>query len=198
MEDSVKGVQKKQIILNAAFDTIYENTIGNSNLREIARKAGMSPGNLHYYYPSKEKLLADLLDYLLDSFIDERKTLIEDRSRRASEKLTDLLLKENKHVKKKKEMCVFMDFCINGTKDNIIQQKVQKTYKEWLNMIESVVDEGIAEGAFGGRFIKIIPDLIISLIDGAALRYHVNGDIFNPDEYFESVGDVLMKLLTST
>jgi TetR/AcrR family transcriptional regulator len=195
MSNLTNKTPKKQKILDAAFETIYEKTIGSTNVREIARKAEMSPGNLHYYYPAKDKILIDLLDFLLGNFINKRKQLVDNSEASAQEKLFNLLDYENSHVLKRKEMCVFMDFCINGSRNEDIQQKVQETYQAWLNLINSIIDEGIFEGAFSDRFRNIIPDLLISIIDGAALRYHVNEKSFNPKQYFESVKEVLAELL---
>ena len=193
--DKITNINKKQQILNAAFDTIYENTIGSTNLREIARRAGMSPGNLHYYYPAKETLLIDLLDYLLITFLEERKQLVKSPSLNASEKLAAIIQLENIHVQKRKEMCVFMDFCINGTRDEIIQQKIQNTYKIWLSLLESVIEEGINNGSFSAKHAKLLPDLLISMFDGASLRYYVNGEAFNLEEYFSLFHTLIADLL---
>ena len=191
-----KGLSKKQQILNAAFDTICEYTISGTNLREIARRVGMSQGNLHYYYPAKEELLLDLLSLLLDNFIDERKKIIYDSTKKPFEKLALILNHDNMHIQKRKEMGVFLEFCIIGAKNAIIQKKFQETYNTWLSIIELFIDEGIKEGSFSSKHRDFIPDLFISIIDGAALRYHVNGKAFNLKTYFASVHTLISELLT--
>lgn len=196
MDITKKNLTKKQEILNAAFDTICEKTIGGTNLREIARRVGMSQGNLHYYYPAKEKLLLDLLSLLLNNFIDERKKIIYDTTKNPFEKLALILNHDNMHIRKKKEMGVFLEFCIIGAKNTIIQKKFQETYNTWVSIIELLIDEGIKEGSFSTTHRDFIPDLFISIIDGAALRYHVNGKAFNMKKYFASVHTLISDLLT--
>jgi len=196
MDGIEKGLSKKQKILNSAFDTICENTIGGTNLREIARRVGMSQGTLHYYYPAKEELLIDLLSHLLNNFIDEREKIISDNTKNPFEKLALLLNYDKMHIQKRKEMSVFLDFCIIGATNTTIQKKFQETYTAWLSTIGLLLDEGIKEGSFLPTHRDFIPDLLISIIDGAALRYHVNGKAFNIKKYFTSVHTLISDLLT--
>jgi len=52
---------RRDSILHAAAELCARQGIGETNLRQIARKAGMSSGTLHYYFPSKHELLDALV-----------------------------------------------------------------------------------------------------------------------------------------
>ncbi len=58
-----------ETILEAALETIFVEKISGARLRQVARRAGMSQGNLHYYYPTKDELFQALLDHLLKNHI---------------------------------------------------------------------------------------------------------------------------------
>jgi AcrR family transcriptional regulator len=66
---SPRAVDRKRAILAAAARVFREKGLHRAGMREIAAAAGMTAGNLYYYFESKEELLAfcqqDALDGLL-------------------------------------------------------------------------------------------------------------------------------------
>ena len=60
----VQSVRRAQIV-EAAAAIIAEQGLQNLSLSEIEKKAGMSRGQLTYYFPSKESILLAVFDYLL-------------------------------------------------------------------------------------------------------------------------------------
>src|SRR3954470_22731774 len=66
----VASVRREQII-EAAVAVIAERGIQNLSLSEIEKKAGMSRGQLTYYFPTKEDILLAVFDRMLQ-LIQER------------------------------------------------------------------------------------------------------------------------------
>ena len=56
--------------LQAAARLFREQGYAGTSLRDIARAAGMLPGSLHYRYPTKEDILAALMERAIDRLID--------------------------------------------------------------------------------------------------------------------------------
>lgn len=50
-------------------------------MRKVAAEAGISVGNLHYYYRNKEDLLRDMLDFVVSHYLQE----IDNRRRQAGD-----------------------------------------------------------------------------------------------------------------
>lgn len=48
-----------------------EEGYANLSMRKVAKKAGISIGNLNYYYRTKEDLLRDLVDYVIIPYLEE-------------------------------------------------------------------------------------------------------------------------------
>ena len=63
---------KKKIILNA-IELFNKNGYNSVRLEDIAIKAAMSKGNLHYHFPTKKEILEGVLGYLQE----ERVRLIQ-------------------------------------------------------------------------------------------------------------------------
>lgn len=55
------AADRRAAILQAAAEVLVREGIVETNLRRIARAAGMSSGTLHYYFPSKDELIDALI-----------------------------------------------------------------------------------------------------------------------------------------
>jgi len=62
----VKKTQEK--ILKNAIKLFNNNGVSNVRLQDIAKKAGISAGNLSYHYKLKKDLIAGVLAYMTESF----------------------------------------------------------------------------------------------------------------------------------
>lgn len=65
-----KGERRIKIILEAAEQLLIDSGYHNFSMRKVATKAGVSVGNLQYYFPSKDKLLEALLDQVIQNYLD--------------------------------------------------------------------------------------------------------------------------------
>ncbi len=65
---------KKKILQNA-IELFNQKGISNVRLEDIAKRAGISKGNLHYHYPTKKEILEAVLVYL-----PEERTLVTNNS----------------------------------------------------------------------------------------------------------------------
>jgi TetR/AcrR family transcriptional regulator len=70
-------IQKKnrEAILDAALDAFSQAGFSGTTLDRIAELAGLSKPNLLYYFASKEAILADLLEGLLESWLGPLRAL---------------------------------------------------------------------------------------------------------------------------
>ena len=65
-----KGEKRIKLILEAAEQLLIDSGYHNFSMRKVATKAGVSVGNLQYYFPSKDKLLEALLDKVIQNYLD--------------------------------------------------------------------------------------------------------------------------------
>ncbi|OMH26718.1 TetR/AcrR family transcriptional regulator [Motiliproteus sp. MSK22-1] len=66
-----KGQERVLKILQSARDLMISSGYHNLTLRKVAAGAGISVGNLNYYYSNKQDLLRDLLNSVIESYIEE-------------------------------------------------------------------------------------------------------------------------------
>ena len=65
-----KGVERLHSILEAARLVLMEAGYGGFTMRKVALKAGISNGNLTYYYRTKEDLLRALMEHVVSRYMD--------------------------------------------------------------------------------------------------------------------------------
>jgi AcrR family transcriptional regulator len=66
-----KGLARLLSILEAARKIFIEQGYASLTMRKVATKANISIGNLNYYYRTKEDLLRDLLEYVINPYLEE-------------------------------------------------------------------------------------------------------------------------------
>ncbi len=194
MDDKVNHSQAEKI-LNAALETMYENKISGSRMRQIAKRAGMSQGNLHYYFPSKAELYLALLDHLLETFVEERRYKLANSELSPSEKMRVFLDQAKELIIRGKEIEVKFDFWVQANTDPSIHNKIRSMYQKWRGDIEHVVQEGIQKGEFSLKNASIVPFILVSIMEGAALQYLIDHQSFNLDTYFDTAYTSLLGLL---
>ena len=67
--------KNRSTILEAGLDVFSQYGFRGSTLDQIAEAAGLSKPNLLYYFPSKEAIHVELLEGLLDTWLDPLKTM---------------------------------------------------------------------------------------------------------------------------
>ena len=82
-----KGHATASRILQVARGVVIDAGISALTMRRIARELGMSPGNLSYYYASKNDLIEDMFDFVLADFIREFERLRETTAGSAEQQL---------------------------------------------------------------------------------------------------------------
>jgi AcrR family transcriptional regulator len=86
-----RGQQTALAILTAARDVLVEEGHPRLTMRNIAARAGMTVGNLSYYYANKQDLLHDLIDAVIQGYVEEFDRISEDSGRTGEERLEELM-----------------------------------------------------------------------------------------------------------
>ena len=189
---------QERTILDATLKVIAEYKISGTRMRQISARAQMSQGNLHYYFPSKAQLFIALLDDILKSFVQERAAQLNDMELEPKEMLSVFFHQERKILEQHRSFKdVLFDFWVQGTKDPKIAHKFQNMYATWRGDISKVISRGVERGVFNTKYADLIPNLMLSLMEGAALQFLVDSEAIDLDAYFATAEKMVLDLLTT-
>ena len=178
-----KEISKK--ILDATLETIAREKISGTRMHLIAKEAGMSQSNLHYYYPTKNELLISLLDEIQERFSKKRTESVDIKNKSFEENLSGLFLeKRDVIINDKKIDYAQFDYWVQGTVNPEIRSKFEKTFDEWRADINEVLQESKSYSETDPKYLDMLPFIIVSLMMGASMQYLIDEDKFDIDEYF--------------
>ncbi|MFZ5608048.1 MAG: TetR/AcrR family transcriptional regulator [Pseudomonadota bacterium] len=80
-----------EAILAGARDVLVEEGYPNLTMRKIAARAGITIGNLSYYYANKQGLLHDLLDAVFEGYIEDFERITSDAAKSAEEQFVEII-----------------------------------------------------------------------------------------------------------
>ena len=155
-------------IMQATYRALREHGYADLTIQRIADEYGKSTAAVHYYYDTKDDLLAAFLDYLLERFVDS----IHDVETTDPEARLDLLLDELL-VKPQENP----DLSVA-----LLEMRSQAPYKEAFSdrfrqndeyiryMLKAVINHGIDEGVFDDVDADHATRSLLTIIDGARTR----------------------------
>ena len=65
---SVKEQRRLQI-LEALNDCLLTTSFSQTSIKDIARKANVNHGVLHYYFKSKDDILLNYIDFIIEKYL---------------------------------------------------------------------------------------------------------------------------------
>lgn len=184
----------KERIVKAFSKCIREKGIAAVTLRNIAQKADVSLGTVHYYFRSRENLIIELLNYELDFIeydIRRRFNPLE-----SPEKKILAILEEGKEFVGGDLWIAFVEIWTVALRN----KKMKKSFASFYERLSALVGDVIAEGKEMGTFDDVKEDLvansIIALVEGMGLQKAIRGkSAVHLTETFDFIIDSVMERL---
>jgi AcrR family transcriptional regulator len=144
----VAGLDARRLsILRTAYALIARDGFENLRTRDVANKAGINIATLHYYFPTKEDLIAGVALYLAAQFETTRAPAPGGSG--ALQRLRQEFADGRFYLAKRPEMIeVMRELNARARRDAAIAKIIEPLKRYWCASIESIVADGIAEGVF--------------------------------------------------
>jgi AcrR family transcriptional regulator len=163
--------EKAQRIVEAMRQSVARRGVAGSTFDHVAREAGVSRGLLHYYFGTKERLLAEVVRRDCDvrmAALDERvgdAHTAEDVFARLVAELTELVDREPDFI-----TIIFELFTLGRRNEEIaaeFSELMRRTRDQLAQLLEAKRDEGVLRLAAEPAAIA---DVLFAVADGFALR----------------------------
>jgi len=186
---------KKNKILEATFRCIYKKGIAEVSMRSIAKEAHLNQSTLHYYFKTKENLLAEFIQTLFNRFIYD----IERRYNHSDtpERKLEAVFEAGKEFSsgQPKLYTVFVDCWSLAIRNKAMRKMFSDLYEKIAKLIEIILNEGETKGVFNSVREDAVSTFIISLVAGTGLQLHMRQKSFYPKDHFDHATDYFRKLI---
>lgn len=129
---NIQKERKRQIIM-ALHNCLLEKTYYETTIKDIAQKAGLNHGVLHYYFESKEQILLEYVDYILEVFLEFINKLdgIDIESKENKPLLKKIFLLAREQIDDLSEFFkVYFEVCGIASYNDNVRSKLQASFEE--------------------------------------------------------------------
>ena len=165
-----KGEKRKQELLKIAYDMFLTRGYENSSVDEIIAKAQIAKGTFYYYFSSKEQMLEDVIEMMIESEVEAAGQIMGSELP-APQKIVGIIASIKPTEKEKPISDALMQ-----PENVLMHDKIRKKLIEVIvPLLSGAVEEGVREGIFS---CDNIPERVRMLLV-------VSNDTFNERAFTE-------------
>jgi AcrR family transcriptional regulator len=170
--ESVRG--NETAILTAALDAFGEKGFNGASMRDVARGAGTSLSNLYNYFPSKSRLLAEVLRWANDELYGRVVRAVEDAGDDAAPRLREAV---RAYVRFVVEHQVAMLVSVGEVRylQGPDREPLIAARDSTQAVFADIVAQGVASGEFRTPYAADAARSIVSLCSSIATWYRPDG-----------------------
>jgi AcrR family transcriptional regulator len=133
---------RRQALVQAAFDQIAEHGFEGLRTREVAAQVGVNIATLHYYFPSKEALIRGVVELSMQRF---RSTLAPHGS--PSDQLRNHLRSVRRLLRDEPELGAVMgELALRSSRDPAIAAIMAETNEAWHRTVRGLLRRAASDG----------------------------------------------------
>jgi AcrR family transcriptional regulator len=170
------AVRRPQILATAT-DLVREKGLWSVRISDVAKRAGMSPASVVYYFGSKDELFADAISRADDMFYEP---VLDELGRldTAGERLAWLIVRSSTS-----DWMLWIDLWVYARHhpDTAVAQR--RFHRRWRQTIEDVVRQGIDAGEWTADDPSGVSQRLSALTDGLAVHMVLGDPDHTPDRY---------------
>lgn len=161
--------QRREQIVWALYNCLVEKGSEKVTIKEIAAQAGLPPGVIHYYFNSKDDIVSNLAEAIVDKYsrmLDKRLSeaiSIEQRIESAIDFIVDFLI-FNRPLNR-----VFYNLIQMTFERKALGNVVKKMFRDYRERLADVFEE-----AGAGRESKVLGAALVALAEGFSAQLLVD------------------------
>jgi len=189
---------RRKDILRAAYDVAVRQGVEALTVRAVAGRAAVSHGTVLFHFARRDKLIASLLDRVLDAT-----TGLVDPARVASlttpsERMLALLRAEMVRLSSDpRHYRLFLEYSALGVRNAVIRRRVSEALDNYRDAFRTVSDAVVedARATSGQRTPPVTSEgltaVVVSLVHGCALQALIEPKTFGLDQHFDTAARML-------
>ncbi|MGG1247520.1 fatty acid metabolism transcriptional regulator FadR [Bacillus spizizenii] len=179
-------------IIDAAVEVIAENGYHQSQVSKIAKQAGVADGTIYLYFKNKEDILISLFKEKMGQFIERMEEDIKEKTT-AKEKLALVISKHFSLLADDHNLAIVTQLELRQSNLEL-RQKINEILKGYLNILDSILMEGIQLGELKeGLDVRLARQMIFGTIDETVTTWVMNDQKYD----LAALSDSVLELLVS-
>lgn len=184
--------ERKAELMDAALELFSTHGFEETAVSDIVKKVGVAQGTFYYYFESKEHVLNEIMDRMIDWMVQEISVLCEQKDMTAVEKLNRIFF-------------LFMDMgdgsgtlgqYMHSEKNELLHRKLMnKSITRIKPMIVEILRSGITSGEFNTIYPEEATDLMIYGVSEFFHRNILHNQSGRRGHYLRVLEDYLERLL---
>ncbi len=134
-----KSIQEERRlqILKALDTCLQDKSFEKTSIKDIARVAGVNHGVLHYYFSSKEDILLNYIDYVIDDYRAQVNELLKSKDLarlRKRELMEEIFVFINDRITLNKGLSrIFVEIWEIALYHDAVRAKLREAYMRWID-----------------------------------------------------------------
>ncbi|MDD3106929.1 MAG: TetR/AcrR family transcriptional regulator [Bacilli bacterium] len=162
--------KRKRRIIDAAIDTLKENSIEKVSMRKIAEKAGLTTGAIYHFFKNKDELLFNVMKESLHFTTRIHSQVKSHEIKKTGKELVEEINEQvanriRKTDKQKLHVQFFSDVIKQKCK---IREEYRTNYQEIINDTKELFYEGF--DILDSDESKAVASILVAAIDGIAMQ----------------------------
>jgi TetR/AcrR family transcriptional repressor of bet genes len=189
---------RREQILRASFEVASRGGIGSLTIRAVAAEAKLSHGLVLFHFQRKERLVLDLLDWLIAGTSVLHVSEDVASFPRALDRLHALLQQEMTRLSNEpRHTRLFFEYWALGARHEEIRARISAELERYRSAFHAIMEELIRaeSGAFSGVTADGLAAVAVSWIHGCAVQAMIDPGHFDIDEYLDAVRGVVGQLV---
>jgi AcrR family transcriptional regulator len=187
---------RRQQIIAAASEVICRRGVDGARLKDVADEAGVSLGLVQHYFRTRDALVRETFEALLDLSI-RTWAVVAAREPDPVRRLMALLrFQVQGWAPFATRWSFWVEFWSATSRDPRLQELANDIYRRWESPWRALIKEGVAAGVFRPALpMDQLISLLTALADGGAVRSLVAPGALTQDEFFELLLATAQQLL---
>lgn len=162
--------ERRREILEATCEVVAELGFRDLRVADVAKRAGYSSGTVHYYFDSKDTLLADAFRFQYEQSRERRALALGAEADPVARlrKLADGYLPSSPETIR--SWRVWMELWVSALRDTAMGKINDVYYGEWRQAVLDAVNEGCETGVLRVADPVAFADMYVSMMDGLAIQ----------------------------
>jgi AcrR family transcriptional regulator len=162
--------ERRQQILEATWHVIAVSGFRSLRLSDVAKRAGVSSGMIHYYFDTKRDLLKAAFERYYEHSMERRQWVME--TGKGPLELLKLIVESYLPIEAEtlEGWHVWSELWVEGLQEPDLRELNEDFYGQWRRLVAGIIRAGQDAGVMRDGSSIELANMLIAMIDGLAIQ----------------------------